>query len=97
MENAKKYLMAGYVATVFSLGILFYLSKIGSEYLSILGVIFFLIISVLFFYGFSFLKDEKSTILIEKKEEDFIEKDFLAQLNQSSLELSNNIFKTNNY
>ena len=93
MENAKKYLMAGYISTVISMGILFYLSHINSEFISIFSVIFILVISVLFFYGFSFLKEEKATLVVENKEEDFLEKDFLVQLNQSSLELSNNIFK----
>ena len=67
MENAKKYLVAGYIATILSIGVLSYLSFSSSSYLIALGLICIVIISGLFFYGISFLKVEKEMILIKPK------------------------------
>ena len=94
MENAKKYLVAGYIATILSIGVLSYLSFSSSSYLIVLSLIFILIISGLFFYGISFLKVEKEMILIKPKEEDSLEEDFLNDLKNSTSQLSNSIFKT---
>ena len=94
MENAKKYLVAGYIATILSIGVLSYLSFSSSSYLIALGLICIVIISGLFFYGISFLKVEKEMILIKPKEEVFLEEDFLDNLKNSTSQLSNSIFKT---
>ena len=94
MENAKKYLVAGYIATILSIGVLSYLSFSNSSYLIALGLICIVIISGLFFYGISFLKVEKEMILIKPKEEVFLEEDFLDNLKNSTSQLSNSIFKT---
>ena len=94
MENAKKYLVAGYIATILSIGVLSYLSFSSSSYLIAIGLICIVIISGLFFYGISFLKVEKEMILIKPKEEVFLEEDFLDNLKNSTSQLSNSIFKT---
>ena len=56
MENAKKSFIAGYIVTIFTIGILSYLSSSNSASI-VLGIVSVLVVSGLFFYGTSFLKD----------------------------------------
>ncbi len=93
MENAKKSFVAGYIVTIFTIGILSYLSSSNSASI-ILGIVSVLIVSGLFFYGTSFLKIEKEIIFAKPKEEDSIEDDFLNSLKNSTLQLANSSFKT---
>lgn len=67
MENAKKYLVAGYITTIFSVGFLSYLSHINSEYFLISSLIFICIISFFFFYGMNLLKEKKELIILDEK------------------------------
>ena len=93
MENAKKSFIAGYIVTIFTIGILSYLSSSNSASI-VLGIVSVLVVSGLFFYGTSFLKDEKEIVFTKPKEEDFLEEDFLNSLKNSTLQLSNSSFKT---
>ena len=96
MENAKKYLIASYVITIFSIGFLSYLSSLNSQNILIFSLVFIALISVIFFYGINLLKSKKEEIIfseIEKKD-NFLENEFLEDLNKVSFEFSNNIFKS---
>ncbi|RXJ85437.1 methyl-accepting chemotaxis protein [Arcobacter cloacae] len=96
MENAKKYLVASYAVTLFSIGFLSYLSSLNSQNILIFSLVFIALISVIFFYGINLLKSKKEEIIfseIEKKD-NFLENDFLEDLNKVSFEFSNNIFKS---
>ena len=82
MENAKKYLIASYVITIFSIGFLSYLSSLNSQNILIFSLVFIGLISVIFFYGINLLKSKKEEIIfseIEKKDI-FLEKEFLEML-----------------
>jgi methyl-accepting chemotaxis protein len=95
MENAKKFLVAGYIVTIVSLGFLSYLSSVKSDYILVSSLLFFCVISFLFFYGINLLKNQKELVLIdEKKEDDFLEKEFINDLTNCSLAFSKNIFNT---
>ena len=96
MENAKKYLIASYAVTIFSIGFLSYLSSLNSQNILIFSLVFIALISVIFFYGINLLKSKKEEIIfseIEKKD-NFLENEFLEDLNKVSFEFSNNIFKS---
>ncbi|MFY9088629.1 methyl-accepting chemotaxis protein [Arcobacter aquimarinus] len=96
MENAKKYLVASYVVTLFSVGFLSYLSSLNSQNILTFSLVFIVLISVIFFYGINLLKNKKEEIIfseIEKKDI-FLEKEFLEDLSRVSFEFSNNIFKS---
>ena len=96
MENAKKYLIASYAVTIFSIGFLSYLSSLNSQNILIFSLVFIVLISVIFFYGINLLKSKKEEIIfseIEKKD-NFLENEFLEDLNKVSFEFSNNIFKS---
>ncbi|CAM3455476.1 methyl-accepting chemotaxis protein [Arcobacter aquimarinus] len=96
MENAKKYLVASYVVTLFSVGFLSYLSSLNSQNILTFSLVFIVLISVIFFYGINLLKSKKEEIIfseIEKKDI-FLEKEFLEDLSRVSFEFSNNIFKS---
>ncbi|CAM3849100.1 methyl-accepting chemotaxis protein [Arcobacter cloacae] len=96
MENAKKYLIASYAVTIFSIGFLSYLSSLNSQNILIFSLVFIGLISVIFFYGINLLKSKKEEIIfseIEKKD-NFLENEFLEDLNKVSFEFSNNIFKS---
>ena len=96
MENAKKYLIASYVITIFSIGFLSYLSSLNSQNILIFSLVFIALISAIFFYGINLLKSKKEEIIfseIEKKD-NFLENEFLEDLNKVSFEFSNNIFKS---
>ena len=96
MENAKKYLLASYVITIFSIGFLSYLSSLNSQNILIFSLVFIALISAIFFYGINLLKSKKEEIIfseIEKKD-NFLENEFLEDLNKVSFEFSNNIFKS---
>lgn len=70
MENAKKYLVASYVVTLFSVGFLSYLSSLNSQNILTFSLVFIVLISVIFFYGINLLKNKKEEIIfseIEKK------------------------------
>lgn len=70
MENAKKYLVASYVVTLFSVGFLSYLSSLNSQNILTFSLVFIVLISVIFFYGINLLKSKKEEIIfseIEKK------------------------------
>lgn len=70
MENAKKYLVASYVVTLFSVGFLSYLSSLNSQNILTFSLVFIVLISVIFFYGINLLKNKKGEIIfseIEKK------------------------------
>ena len=92
MENAKKYLVAGYITTIFSVGFLSYLSHINSEYFLISSLIFICIISFFFFYGMNLLKEKKELIILDEKKDD-LEEDFIEELVTQSSLMSKNIFK----
>ena len=92
MENAKKYLVAGYITTIFSVGFLSYLSHINSEYFLIFSLIFICIISFFFFYGMNLLKEKKELIILDEKKDD-LEEDFIEELVTQSSLMSKNIFK----
>ena len=94
MENAKKYLLAGYIVTILSIGILSYLSSIKSDFIFLSSFFFFLIISGLFFYALSFFKPQNSQILVKEIEEkNDLEDDFIEELNDHSSLMSKSIFK----
>lgn len=96
MENAKKYLVASYAVTLFSIGFLSYLSSLNSQNILIFSLVFIALISAIFFYGINLLKSKKEEIIfseIEKKD-NFLENEFLEDLNKVSFEFSNNIFKS---
>ena len=96
MENAKKYLIASYVITIFSISFLSYLSSLNSQNILIFSLVFIALISAIFFYGINLLKSKKEEIIfseIEKKD-NFLENEFLEDLNKVSFEFSNNIFKS---
>ena len=96
MENAKKYLIASYAVTIFSIGFLSYLSSLNSQNILIFSLVFIALISAIFFYGINLLKSKKEEIIfseIEKKD-NFLENEFLEDLNKVSFEFSNNIFKS---
>ncbi|MGD9623680.1 MAG: methyl-accepting chemotaxis protein [Arcobacter sp.] len=92
MENAKKYLVAGYITTIFSVGFLSYLSHINSQYFLISSLIFICIISFFFFYGMNLLKEKKELIILDEKKDD-LEEDFIEELVTQSSLMSKNIFK----
>ena len=92
MENAKKYLVAGYITTIFSVGFLSYLSHINSEYFLISSLIFICIISFFFFYGMNLLKEKKELTILDEKKDD-LEEDFIEELVTQSSLMSKNIFK----
>ncbi|MGE4381609.1 MAG: methyl-accepting chemotaxis protein [Arcobacter sp.] len=92
MENAKKYLVAGYITTIFSVGFLSYLSHINSEYFLISSLIFICIISFFFFYGMNLLKEKKELTILDEKKDD-LEENFLEELVTQSSLMSKNIFK----
>ena len=95
MENLNKYLVFGYVVIIFFIGILFYLSKINSEYIVFTLISFLIIVSIYFFYGMSLFKEKKEIIIsqaIEKKDSSD-DSEFFTNLSNFSSSISNNIFK----
>ena len=95
MENLNKYLVSGYVVIIFFIGILFYLSKINSEYIVFTLVFFLIIVSIYFFYGMSLFKEKKEIIIsreIENKDNGD-DSEFLTNLGNFSSSISKNIFK----
>ena len=95
MENLNKYLVSGYVVIIFFIGILFYLSKINSEYIVFTLISFLIIVSIYFFYGMSLFKEKKEIIIsqvIEKKDSSD-DSEFFTNLSNFSSSISNNIFK----
>jgi methyl-accepting chemotaxis protein len=95
MENLNKYLVSGYVVIIFFIGILFYLSKINSEYIVFTLISFLIIVSIYFFYGMSLFKEKKEIIIsqvIEKKDSSD-DSEFFTNLSNFSFSISNNIFK----
>ena len=95
MENLNKYLVSGYVVIIFFIGILFYLSKINSEYIVFTLISFLIIVSIYFFYGMSLFKAKKEIIIsqaIEKKDSSD-DSEFFTNLSNFSFSISNNIFK----
>ena len=93
MENANKYLLSGYVVILLFIGILFYLSKVNSDYLITTLVLFLLVVSGLFFYGLNLFKNTNNNIIlpinIEKREE--FEKEFLSELNEALFDPNSSI------
>lgn len=66
MENAKKYLVASYVVTLFSVGFLSYLSSLNSQNILTFSLVFIVLISVIFFYGINLLKIKKRKLFLAK-------------------------------
>ena len=95
MENLNKYLVSGYVVITLFIGILFFLSKINSEYIVFTLISFLIIVSIYFFYGMSLFKEKKEIIIsqvIEKKDSSD-DSEFFTNLSNFSSSISNNIFK----
>ena len=95
MENLNKYLMSGYAVITIFIGILFYLSKIKSEYMIFTLIFFLIIVSIYFFYGMNLFKEKKEVVLSKELEKNHNndEGEFLAELSNFSSSVSKNIFK----
>lgn len=72
MENAKKYLVASYVVTLFSVGFLSYLSSLNSQNILTFSLVFIVLISVIFFYGINLLKNKKEEIIFSEIEKRYL-------------------------
>ena len=94
MEKLNKYLVTGYVVTIFFIGILFYLSNINSKYILSVLIIFLLVSSILFFYGINLFKPKNDNFSLKEEEKnDDSEKEFFTEFTHFSSEISKNIFK----
>ena len=93
MENLNKYLVTSYAVTIFFIGILFYLSKMNSEYILFALISFFLIISAFFVYGINLFKVKEEIVFSKEIEKDNKDDEFIAELNNFSSSLSKSIFK----
>ena len=94
MEKLNKYLVTGYVVTIFFIGILFYLSNINSKYILSVLIIFLLVSSILFFYGINSFKPKNDNFSLKEEEKiDDSEKEFFTEFTHFSSEISKNIFK----
>ena len=93
MENLNKYLVTSYAVTIFFIGILFYLSKMNSEYILFALISFFLIISALFVYGINLFKVKEEIVFSKEIEKDNKDDEFIDELNNFSSSLSKSIFK----
>ena len=95
MENLNKYLASGYAIITIFIGVLFYLSKIKSEYMIFTLIFFLIIVSIYFFYGMNLFKQNKEIVLVNdvEKKDSSDDSEFLADLNNFSSSISKNIFK----
>ena len=95
MENLNKYLASGYAIITIFIGVLFYLSKIKSEYMIFTLIFFLIIVSIYFFYGMNLFKQNKEIVLVNdvEKKDSNDDSEFLADLNNFSSSISKNIFK----
>ena len=94
MENLNKYLITKYVVTILFIGLFYYLSKINSEYILLTFLLFAVVSTIFFFYGINSLKIKNNSLIIEEIDKsDNLEDEFFAEINNSSSELSKNIFK----
>ena len=94
MEKLNKYLVTGYVVTIFFIGILFYLSNINSKYILSVLIIFLLVSSILFFYGINLFKPKNDNFSLKEEEKiDDSEKEFFTEFTHFSSEISKNIVK----
>ena len=94
MEKLNKYLVTGYVVTIFFIGILFYLSNINSKYILSVLIIFLLVSSILFFYGINLFKPKNDNFSLKEVEKvDDFEEEFFSEFTHFSSEISKNIFK----
>jgi methyl-accepting chemotaxis protein len=93
MEKLNKYLVTGYVVTIFFIGILFYLSNINSKYILSVLIIFLLVSSILFFYGINLFKPKNDNFSLKEEKIDDSEKEFFSEFTHFSSEISKNIFK----
>ena len=94
MENLNKYLITKYMVTILFIGLFYYLSKINSEYILLTFLLFAVVSTIFFFYGINSLKIKNNSLIIEEIDKsDNLEDDFFAEINNSTSELSKNIFK----
>ena len=94
MEKLNKYLVTGYVVTIFFIGILFYLSQVNSEYIVFTLLLFLVISSIIFFYGMNSFKPKNNPVFTKEVEKnDDFEKEFFADFTHFSSEISKNVFK----
>ena len=94
MEKLNKYIVTGYVVTIFFIGIIFYLSNINSKYILSVLIVFLLVSSILFFYGINSFKPKNDNFSLKEEEKnDDSEKEFFVELTNFSSEISKNIFK----